>query len=95
MKFFTTEDIKQSIDDNFYTESVEKLFDESSGPCRHVSVRPNQDKITLFLDNKEIMSQSLKVFGYKEVPMKIFNEILSLWRDDKMKELKKYLKVGE
>jgi hypothetical protein len=97
MKIFNTKDIRRSLDEEIYAEQqndiLETLFNvEESGPCRHVSIRPENDRITLYLNKKEIMSQSIKMIG-REISMKTINEILGFWRNDEMGELKKYLRI--
>lgn len=93
MKLINTKDIRKIIDEEM-SEVLIDLFNSESGPCRHVQVRPKKDRVTLLLDNKELMSQSLLKIGYPNgFEMDVFNEILAMWREDKMLELRNFLMI--
>lgn len=90
----SVKDIRRVIDESadYILEDDELFVDEDlSGPCYHVKVRPEKDKIILLIDNKEFLKQSISKIG--NISESFIQLIISHWKNGNIGEVHKMLRI--
>jgi hypothetical protein len=93
MKLLNTKDLKRLLEES--AMEFQDLFearDETAGPCREIKVDKEQGRLVLLVDRRELMSQTFDKFDAREgLSPDQANNILFLWREGKMDDLRQYL----
>jgi len=95
MKLLNTKDLKRLLEEG--AMEFQDLFDtrdETAGPCREIKVDRERGRVVLLVDRRELMSQTFDELGIQGgLSLEQADTILSLWREGKMEDLRRHLKL--